>query len=195
MIRLHRPPCPNEQALQNGNYKHPDNKQALRGASADKCMYCESKVAAVDHAEIEHIKPKSKYPELTYVWKNLGYVCSRFNNAKGNQYDQNTSLIDPYSEDPEIHLSTWGKFFIQRQGSERGELTIATIQLNRPELLEKRLTRIEAIRRAVDACYRTKNLSLRKVALESLHREAEPDQEYSLFVRAFLESVISEKQS
>ena len=32
MIRLDRPQCPNPIALQNGNYKHPDNKQALVGA-------------------------------------------------------------------------------------------------------------------------------------------------------------------
>ena len=192
MIRLHRPPCPNEQSLANGNYKHPDNKQALREASSDKCMYCESKVSAIDHAEIEHIKPKSKYPELTYTWENLGYVCSKCNNAKRDQYDENTPLIDPYTEDPEVHLRACHAFLYERRGSERGELTIATVKLNRPELLEKRLTRIGDIQKAINACYRTQNLSLRESALKSLHQEADSDKEYSLFVRAFLRDAFSQ---
>ena len=72
MIRLVRPTCPHPAALQNGNYKHPRNKQALKDAAFDKCMYCESRISHIDFAHVEHIKPKAedKYPQLAFAWNN-----------------------------------------------------------------------------------------------------------------------------
>ena len=37
--------------------------------------------------EIEHIWPKSFYPERTFSWENYLYVCGPCNGAKGNQWD------------------------------------------------------------------------------------------------------------
>ena len=73
-----------------------------------------------------------------------------------------------------------------RNGSERGELTIADIALNRAELIEQRKERIEKVLQAVSACFRTQNKTLRDAALRSLAQEAAADKEYSLAVKCIL---------
>ena len=47
-----------------------------------RCCYCEDSVAD----EVEHIKPKSLYPELTFTWHNYLYACGPCNTKKSNQY-------------------------------------------------------------------------------------------------------------
>lgn len=188
MIRLHRPVCPNPVALNKGNYKHPKNKEALRVSTHGKCMYCESVVGHIDFAHVEHIKPKSpdKFPQLEFCWDNLGYTCERCNNEKRAKYFADAPFVDPYVEDPSAVLFAFGAFLNHRNGSQRGELTIREIGLNRPDLVERRQQRIEVIRKALDACHRTSIAVLRQAALKELQREASDDAEYALFVRALL---------
>jgi hypothetical protein len=188
MIKLTRPDCPNLQALKK-DYKHPTNREALKTANSDKCMYCESKISHSSFPNIEHIKPKAKFPELMYEWENLGYVCERCNNAKLDKFYEDTPFIDPYSEDPSLHLGAFGSLLFTKNGSERGEITIHEIHLNRLELLERRKNRIDAIQKATNACFRTKSEKLKNLGLEELLREAEPDKEYSVFVKALFASL------
>ncbi len=192
MISIVRPVCPHPQALGAGNYKHPTNKEALRQASSDKCMYCESKISHIDFAHVEHIKPKAggRFPELEFVWENLGYACPKCNNSKGDEYDENTPYLDPYSEDPQEHLFGSGAFLFPRNGSERGQMTIGDIDLNRNDLLEKRQARITEFITAMNACYRTANHRLRDIALAALRREASADREYSMIVGTVLDSAM-----
>jgi len=187
MIRINRPQCPNPEALRRGNYKHPNNKAALISASFDKCMYCESKISHVYYGDIEHIKPKSKYPELKYKWDNLGYVCAKCNGAKQDKYFEATPFINPYIEDPEVHIIPLGAFLYPKRGSEKGEITIREIALNENvALVEKRQERIDEVNCAITASFRTENETLRQMALEELRKEAEPNKEYSLFVKYLL---------
>lgn len=188
MIRIKRPECPYPQALKDGNYSHSTNKEALRGGNFDKCMYCESRISHIDHAHIEHIKPKApdKYPELVCTWGNLGYACSRCNTNKSDKYSETTPYIDPYSEDPEEHIFVYGALLFSKNGSERGELTISDIGLNRPELIEKRQDRVGEIEKAIKACFRTKDTTLQSNALKAIKEETLPDKEYSLVVKTLL---------
>ncbi len=183
MIKLTRPDCPNLQALKT-DYKHPKNREALRIANSDKCMYCESKISHTSFPNIEHIKPKAKFPDLTYEWENLGYVCERCNNAKLDKFYEDNPFIDPYSEDPDFHLFAFGFLLSHKNGSERGEITIREIQLNRPELIEKRRDRINLIQKVIDSCFRSNSEILKEMAMAELLRESEPDKEYSFFVKA-----------
>ena len=182
MRKITRPDCPNLDALST-NYKHPDNKTALINASYGKCMYCESKVLHVSYGDVEHIKPKSKFPTLEFEWTNLGFVCSKCNIAKGDKYEEATSYIDPYLEDPDDYIVAFGAFLRHKKGSERAELTIKDIDLNREGLIEKRQTRIKEIEIAIDRCHRTQNETLKKTALGALIEEAKEDKEYSLFIK------------
>lgn len=192
MIKLKRPICPHPQALQNGNYKHEKNKKALKDASFDKCMYCESKVSANYAGDVEHIKPKAqdKFPELELEWSNHGYCCWKCNNEKNDKYFDDCEFIDPYdnNDNPENHLVAFGAFLFNKQGSERGKITITEIGLNRPELIEKRNTRISSIQKAIDACFLTQNSHLRDLALGELKNEAGNDKEYSFIIKSLLKA-------
>lgn len=188
MIRITRPLCPHPAALDRGNYKHATNKQALKDASADKCMYCESKISHIDFAHIEHFKPKAenKYPELEFDWNNLGYACPKCNNQKSDQFHEELPYIDPYSDDPADFFYAAGSWLFVKNGCERSDITIRDIGLNRPELLEKRLEKITEIQNAITACFRTSNTTLRELALTELRKESEADKEYSFFVEALI---------
>ena len=81
-------------------YKHPEIKMAVQRDSKEKCIYCESAVLHVSHGDIEHMRPKKKFPALTYVWTNLGLACTKCNGAKSDQFPDATPPVNPYSEDP-----------------------------------------------------------------------------------------------
>lgn len=191
MIRLNRPPCPHPQALANGNYKHPTNKQALASAASGKCMYCEAAISHVNFGHIEHIKPKESFSELTFVWDNLGYACDRCNNSKGSKYFPRTPLLDPYSEDPAGHLLAYGPFVFCRDGSERGELTINEIDLNRAQLVELRANRITALQKALVAASRAGDPAVKESAIAQLKSEAQSDKEFSLVASALMAALIT----
>lgn len=190
MIRIFRPDCPHPRALENGNYKHPRNKEALKNAGSDKCMYCECKISHVDHGQVEHIKPKAadKFPELEFEWTNLGYVCAKCNVAKSDKFSDETPFIDPYAEDPEDFLFAAGSFLWPKHGNERGEMTITEIDLNRLGLLEKRDQKIKELYTSLKACGRTNSDTLRTQAIEELKKEGLPDKELSLIAKSFLKS-------
>jgi|TARA_Y100000389_G_scaffold37868_2_gene32162 uncharacterized protein (TIGR02646 family) len=165
MIKIDRPDCPNQKALDSQNYKHPTNKEALRKANFDKCMYCESKISHVDFGDIEHIKPKSKLPELQYNWDNLGYSCSICNNNKKDKYDETCSAINPYHEDPSHHVIFSGAMLFSKQGSEKGKVTILDIGLNRNGLIEKRLEKTNEIDKTIGQCNGYSSSQLKKMPL------------------------------
>lgn len=189
MIKLSRPQCPNQEALKT-NYKHSDNKAALISACHDKCMYCESKVSHIYYGDVEHIKPKSKFPDLEFNWDNLGYVCARCNGYKSDKYNETNPILNPYDEDPEAHLIILGAIFAHKDSSERGKITIeeqSGVHLNRPALIERRQNRINLIKKVIDACAKLED-SAKEVVLESIKPEAEADKEYSLCVKTLLKT-------
>jgi uncharacterized protein (TIGR02646 family) len=59
-----------------------------------RCCYCDD--APAD--EIEHIAPKSRYPECTFVWDNYLYACGSCNRPKDNLFSVFTPNTDDYSE-------------------------------------------------------------------------------------------------
>ncbi len=185
MIKINRPECPSPNKLK-VDYKFHENKKSLKEASFDKCMYCESKISHNSYGDVEHIKPKSKYPQLEFTWSNLGFACSVCNNNKNNQYDADNPILSPYEEDPEQHLFACGNMIYHH--SEKGELTCQTIQLNRAQLVEKRLERINSIKNSYDKFNRTNNARVKRIALEALKKEGNPDKEYSACVQSFFKS-------
>lgn len=52
--------------------------------------------------QIDHIKPKSKHPELANDYSNLVYCCSYVNRAKWD--DDSPNYLDPCKEDFNIHF-------------------------------------------------------------------------------------------
>ena len=55
------------------------------------CGYCERpcnrrRPGKPDSSEVDHFRPRSHFPELTFTWENLIYVCRQCNQAKGSQF-------------------------------------------------------------------------------------------------------------
>jgi len=188
MIRISRPECPYPVALANNNYKHPLNKQALLNSTYGKCMYCESKILAVDYGDVEHILPKAegRFPHLEFDWGNLGIACGKCNNSKSDQYNAELPYVNPYEENPSDYLVAEYNLIFSLRGCERGALTINDIELNRVELIERRKTHVDRIRDAVTAVFSRQDANLRRLALAELAKEANPDKEYSFVVETLL---------
>jgi len=75
-----------------------------------------------------------------------------------------------------------------KKGCERAEITLKDIDLNRPELLEKRKTRVEEIQKTLNACHRCTNSVVKELLIEELKSEYATDKEYSMFVRSVINS-------
>ena len=73
----------------------PDEYKALISYLQSKfhgiCGYCEIKCEIggppnLSKNEVEHFRPRSHYPHLTFDWENLIYVCTRCNKSKDDQF-------------------------------------------------------------------------------------------------------------
>ncbi|OWY23739.1 TIGR02646 family protein [Sphingobacteriales bacterium UPWRP_1] len=98
----------NKRALDKAIKKYGNNeiKQVLIKMFHGKCAFCESYIENVDYGDIEHFKPKSKFPELAVTWSNLLLSCKKCNGAgqKGDNWPEPSEggpLINPCEENPE----------------------------------------------------------------------------------------------
>lgn len=168
-------------------------KEVLRKECQNKCMYCESQVSHVSYEHIEHIKPKAKtkFPQLTYEWKNLGLACPVCNMNKGDEYDINLPFIDPYVDDPSLYFVALGHFIYHKNANPRGELTKRILKLNRPDLIERRLERLESIARLIDKYHSEANLTLKTAIKAEIETEILDDKPYSFCARSLYDALIS----
>jgi uncharacterized protein (TIGR02646 family) len=120
-------------------YNQPGVKDIIKKECLGKCMYCERKVSSYGH--IEHIKPKSIFPEKTFDWDNLGFVCERCNIKKSDYYDNERPIINPYRDEPFDYLTFIGVIIKCSNGideNDKGNTTIEKINLNSSSLMEER---------------------------------------------------------
>lgn len=101
MFRVQRTePAPDSLAIeakkQDGSYRQDDVLQVLRAIFYGKCYLCEDR--ADSSLPIDHLKSKSKYPELEYDWGNLFLICGRCNNKKQSEDYRDISLLDCTSD-------------------------------------------------------------------------------------------------
>jgi len=182
LIKLNRLACPLLHALRT-DYRNKTNKEALRSSSYGKCMYCESKVSHIDYGDVEHIKPKSIFPEHKYDWENLGFACVKCNREnKKNRYDP--KFIDPYRSNPEDFILAAVGIMISKDGNERGQITIDIVGLNRPDLLEKRYTELMKFQRLIERYNAIDNHHQKEALIEQIEEEIKMDKEYSLSKKA-----------
>jgi len=174
-------------------YNNDEVKTALKAECLNKCMYCESPVAHVSYEHIEHIKPKAstKFPTLTYDWNNLGLACPVCNMNQGDEYDVNLTFINPYVDDPSLHFIAIGHFIYHRPGNQRAELTKRIIKLNRPELIERRLERLESITRLIDKYYTEPNSILKDAIKAEIEIEILEDKPYSLCSKSLYNALMN----
>ena len=118
-----------------------DLKCVFRG----HCAYCEE----TTKGEVDHFRPKSKYPDLVYTWSNWLLACHECNHAKLDTWPA-AGYVDPCaiskSERPECHfvIDTQTGLISPHEalGSRRRRMaqeTINAVRLNDPHHLKNRV--------------------------------------------------------
>lgn len=116
-------------------------KNELLKMSGDCCCYCESYVSTTGYGDIEHQRPKSAFPELTFQWENLHYSCHLCNHKKGKHYDYENPILDVCVDEPAEHFLFPEEetiCYFMKPKTSRGTTTIERCKLNRDGLLKVR---------------------------------------------------------
>lgn len=158
----------------------------LHEETLHKCAYCESKIAAVAWDHVEHIAPKSRFPELVLDWDNLTVACPRCNQYKGDYWTAETPLLNPYVDNPQECLMFEHGILLPQPGDERARITVLQLRLHRPDLKERREAALAQMVSLVHDWGRAPDDL--KPAIEELVLEAvDASVEYVSFRRAYLD--------
>ena len=110
------------------------------------CAYClsyELISGGEENFELDHFKPKSKFPELTTKFSNIYYSCSVCNWYKGNIWPSQ-ELIEQGQEFIDYCKTNFSTHFIEQDNgiwkpiTPTGEYTIKKLRLNRKGLVKIR---------------------------------------------------------
>jgi uncharacterized protein (TIGR02646 family) len=130
------------------HYKQPEILASLKNMYSDEdgrcyCCYCETQLEIVDYPQIEHRKPKGKFPECAFDWNNLHLVCQKCNTAKRDKWDAENEILDAAVDHPiKQHLGykAGGISGIYRETlTQRGVSTVTHADLDRKMLRKARL--------------------------------------------------------
>ncbi len=178
-------------ALLNG-YRDREVKNVIKAETHGKCAYCESKIDHVYFGDIEHIKPKSLYPQLRLTYENLTYVCAVCNNHK-RDYDSDTDpLVNPCEDEPGEHLIALGTLVLGNPHSQKGIATEQVLDLNRAELVNRRMDRIKSLHNLAQLYAQMDDGRRKEIVRSELEEESSDSKEYSFCVRAYLSNVLEE---
>lgn len=152
----------------NSRYKQTDTQEALKAIFNRKCAFCQRHIEA---SEVEHYRPKTRYPWLAYSWDNLLWACGPCNSRKSSKFKtlnpqasyqetyendihhladklarlEKPALLHPCLDDPQP-LFTFEADGNIDSDDERGQYTIETCGLNRQDLKDDRLALIQELR-------------------------------------------------
>lgn len=129
-------------------------KPHLREDFQYRCAYCtlhEGDVGAggVWHYDVEHFRPKKKFPELVCVYGNLYYACFYCNTTKGETWPSEQSIaqgfyfVDPCQDDFYADHAEGQDDGMLQHKTNAGLYTIEHLRLNRPFFRKMRQDRRE----------------------------------------------------
>jgi hypothetical protein len=149
-------------------YGHAEIKAALIAETYGKCAYCESKLLHITYGDVEHIVAKAIDPSRAYEWANLTLACDKCNTRKGDKED----ILDPYTDDPTSAFFFGGPWIAASVGSDLGKVTLVVLDLNRPDLMERRKEKLDALRDRLQTVLNTNDPTRRQVLLNALIEDA-----------------------
>jgi uncharacterized protein (TIGR02646 family) len=169
------------------------NKQlvdALRQESHGKCIYCEGAMGDLSYAAVEHIAPKSLFPELVLDWQNLGLVCQRCNTAKSDYWTTSLSqkILNPYVDAVDEHLDFIGPIIASKLGSTRGENSVRKLRLKREDLVLSRMRRIQDVELRLVKWYAETDDEIKELLAEDVRECLHYSQEFSASLRSYAAS-------
>lgn len=156
----------------------------LKSPFHGNCGYCETQC----RGEVDHFRPKSRFPELVYDWSNWIFSCHDCNHAKLDNWP-GRGYVDPSARSRSARPDRFFDFDIgtgmimpkSNLSAGRHRKAINTIQyfkLNDLHHIKRRITWLWLLSKAINRLDNTdltfsqltQNLSSRKVALSSLTR-------------------------
>ena len=160
----------------------------LEEAFGRKCGYCEE----YDKGEVDHFRPKSKFPREVYSWSNLVFACHNCNNAKRDRWPE-SGYLDPCAEAegewPESCLifdvvsgHVEPRDTLNAVDREKAVVTIRDIRLNALHHLKKRVLWMEVVSALIEQPLDEMNAERREILRKMSSREWE----CSSFTRAML---------
>jgi hypothetical protein len=161
-------------------------KSELFVETHDKCAYCESKFRESYFGDVEHIAPKSLYPEKIYKWDNLTAACSICNNNKRANDSNDIPIINPVVDEPADYIQAFGPYLSYTAPGNKGEAAITIIDLNRAELLERRGEKLDSLTKLTDIAINSTDVIKKKIALLELAKQSSDESEYAFISRAYL---------
>lgn len=146
--------------------KYQSYKPFLRIDFEYRCAYCKNREAVEGGSkkfDIDHYKPKNKFPDLVNTYSNLIYSCKECNSSKHKFWptiidmSKNQYILNPCNHDFEKHYN-------MKQAEWRGNTPVALwnikrLRLNSPKKLQFREDE-------ADACEIINNLTLNQEELE-----------------------------
>jgi len=167
-------------------YNKADVKQAVKDETKEKCAYCESRITHIYPGDIEHIIPKALYPRLTFTWSNLTFGCYWCNNKKRDFLNKDCMMLNPYNDKIGDHLRAFGPLLMHINTSKRGEITWRKLELNRPELRDRRQEKIEELQLLIDK-FNNETVQALKDLIESEINDFIESNEYSFSLKQYFE--------
>lgn len=168
-------------------YNHKDIKEALIKETYGKCAYCESKFRHVTYGDIEHVVPKSDDPKKWFSWQNLTIACDVCNTKKSSAPVDGDTFVDPYEVDPEELFWHLGPMIYPKPGCDAAALSERLLDLNRPELLERRTERQVNLMSILDSVERCRNAHLKRLLWVEFCSESAARNEYAALSRTIVE--------
>ncbi|QYJ99440.1 hypothetical protein K0J45_09700 [Shewanella alkalitolerans] len=185
------------------HYRNEHVRCALIKSSYGKCAFCECIPSEGGNVEVEHFKPKSIYPELTFEWNNFLPSCRKCNGSKDSHDTGIEPIINPYDIDPKdvFYFEDIEIKAVESSLKESADKTIEVCGLNTVRLWKPRAEILVSLRifsRAIDEALeeiknadteRKKANRIKKLreAVETIETLTYPGEKYSSFCRDFLE--------
>ncbi|MFV8339321.1 hypothetical protein ACNQGL_08610 [Flavobacterium sp. LB3P21] len=161
-------------------YGHPTVKTLLQTIQNNKCCFCEAKYKHVASGDVEHFRPKAEFSQghgnllhrpgyfwLAYDWNNLLVSCEicnrrgkgfyfplknphrRFTNHLSNIQVEEPWFINPSLINPEVHIRFYKE--VPEHITFEGAKTISYLELDREELNEMRLSKLNDLKALEDS--------------------------------------------
>ncbi len=161
----------------------------LRSRFYGICGYCEEEAAL---EEVDHFRPKSKFPELVYAWSNWVFARNSCNNTKNDKWPPG-GYVDPCAcstqERPErffdFNLRTgmiFPKSGLTQEQRRKASQTIQGLELNNISHVQDRLGHIEFVRGLLTYLNGTLDLDLEGLVMS----QVAPNAAFSSVTRALL---------
>jgi len=174
-------------------YRHPEIKGTLLNETANKCVYCESKIGHNCPGDIEHKVPKSCRIDMIFDWTNMTIACSECNRRKGEYYDPDCMFLDPNVDDVESMVQHVGPLIFNTPGDTRSEVTVRTLEINslngRSKLIGRKIERLESTKNLVERIARENNPVLKEFLIDELNQHGEVSSEFSGMIKTYIEAL------